>query len=692
MASRLGYPLALAVCVTAGVAALWAAFWAAPDQTGLTTAELLRVEELDPPTTPLAEQAQWTFELLAGDRMFTSDDLDRRFSDTFGDDFTIELMQEQTVGFLDVFGPTRFVRYLVNDGDRVVIALAAAENGAPLKVSMQVDASGEFMLWSIDDFETGSRLPGWAMAVAAFGGWASIAASVALWRWSAMRPSWVLLGGSLAAFSTHLVLSDEPAAYVIGRVGPAAGLALATWLLVGRLTEGRARWALALAGGGSVAAALAVVTRDPVLIGHPSIGLLTDDDRALRLALVIAALAATAAMTIATSVHIGIGRAGGHWRRPQHVVAAGATSTWALASGFAVLDLTIGSGRLAAGALQGVVLTVVAAVPAVVVFRHVSSRWDRPELAGLVIDVGAGGTDLGHAVRRALDDESARVLVSPDGIALADDQATTVDPDALATGRALALVRSGEDLLGAIEHDAELPMAAERVGAIAATIGLALRVERLNAQVNAQLEEVEASRARIIEASDDARRQLARDLHDGAQQRLVGLGMELQRGRRLAEAGRTDELAALLEHSTVETRAAITELRAVSRGAPPAILADRGLRAAVDALAERSPVPVDIHESGSPLPEQLELTAYYVIAEGLTNAAKHAGARLVNVSIARRNGEAVVRVVDDGAGGAKLSPNSGLEGLQDRVEAAGGSFSIESPAGGTTIEATLPCE
>ncbi len=204
----------------------------------------------------------------------------------------------------------------------------------------------------------------------------------------------------------------------------------------------------------------------------------------------------------------------------------------------------------------------------------------------------------------------------------------------------------------------------------------------------AQLEEVGASRARILEASDAARRRVERDLHDGAQQRLVALGMQLQRARRLS--GST-ELADLLEGATGEVRDAIEDIRAVTRGGLPPLLAERGLAPAVVALAERAPVPVTVDVTTDRLPAGAERTAYFVVAEGLTNMAKHAMATSAEVSISRNDGSARVTIRDDGRGGAEIAPGSGLEGLNDRVAATGGAFRISSGPGGTTLEATIPC-
>jgi PAS domain S-box-containing protein len=216
-------------------------------------------------------------------------------------------------------------------------------------------------------------------------------------------------------------------------------------------------------------------------------------------------------------------------------------------------------------------------------------------------------------------------------------------------------------------------------------------VHRLNAELHARLEELAASRARIVTAGDVERRRLERNLHDGAQQRLVALSLTLRlalarldsdpAAARAALAGAGDELALALE-----------ELRELARGLHPAVLTDRGLRAAVDVLASRAPVRVDIAEiPDERLPERVEAAAYYLIAEALTNVTKYAVASAVRVQVVANGSSVSVEVSDDGVGGADPAAGSGLRGLADRVEALGGSLGVVSPAGaGTTLRAEIP--
>ena len=216
-------------------------------------------------------------------------------------------------------------------------------------------------------------------------------------------------------------------------------------------------------------------------------------------------------------------------------------------------------------------------------------------------------------------------------------------------------------------------------------------VHRLNAELHARLEDLAASRARIVAAGDVERRRLERNLHDGAQQRLVALALSLRMVRSQIES-KPEAARALLTAAGEELTLALDELRELARGLHPAILSDRGLGAAVEMLAGRAPVVVEIADIPEQrLPEPVEAAAYYLIAEALTNVAKYAQASAVRVSVAARGERVVVEVSDDGIGGADPAGGSGLRGLADRVEALGGTLEVVSPEGrGTTLRAEIP--
>ena len=208
----------------------------------------------------------------------------------------------------------------------------------------------------------------------------------------------------------------------------------------------------------------------------------------------------------------------------------------------------------------------------------------------------------------------------------------------------------------------------------------------------ARVDTLEATRAAAVESADARLRRLERDLHDGAQHRLSYIAMELDRARAKI-ADDPDGASELLSRAHEESKKAMGELRDLVRGIHPSVLTDRGLDAAVSGLAERCPVPVEVHiQMESRPPSAIETAAYYVVAEALTNIGKHAGASSAAVHIHRNGSRMSISVWDDGQGGASRRPGSGLEGLAQRVEALDGSLTIDSPHGGpTTVRAEVPC-
>ena len=241
-------------------------------------------------------------------------------------------------------------------------------------------------------------------------------------------------------------------------------------------------------------------------------------------------------------------------------------------------------------------------------------------------------------------------------------------------------------------HDASLDTEPELVATVGAAASLALENERLNVELRARVEELRASRTRIVQAADDERRRLERDLHDGAQQRLVSLALKL----RLASAKLDPDPAAareLLGEMASELGEATTELRELARGLHPAVLRDRGLRPALEALAARAPVPVELADPPAErLPPAVESASYFVVAEALTNIARYARASHAEVSVSHANGEVEVQIRDDGIGGADPGAGSGLRGLADRVAALDGRLEVTSPRGdGTVVRVVIPC-
>ena len=243
----------------------------------------------------------------------------------------------------------------------------------------------------------------------------------------------------------------------------------------------------------------------------------------------------------------------------------------------------------------------------------------------------------------------------------------------------------GTVIVSSVEPDAFPPGAEQRISSFAELAAQALA----NAEARAQLA---ASRARIVEAADAERRRLERNLHDGAQQRLVALALTVRLAERKLAAD-PDAARELLAGAGTELEQALAELRELARGLHPAVLSERGLAPALGALADRAPVPVEVAAAVEErLPPAVEAAAYYVVSEALTNVAKYAGACMARVEVARCDGQLEVTVSDDGVGGADGSRGSGLRGLADRVEALGGRLEVSSPVGaGTTLRARLPC-
>jgi signal transduction histidine kinase len=244
--------------------------------------------------------------------------------------------------------------------------------------------------------------------------------------------------------------------------------------------------------------------------------------------------------------------------------------------------------------------------------------------------------------------------------------------------------------IAAIVHDPALSEERDLVRAAGAAAALALENQRLSAELRARIEDLRASRTRVVQAGDTARRRLERDLHDGAQSRLVALALKLRLARMAVDDG--SEAATLLDESSTELQASLDELRELARGLHPVVLTDRGLNAAVRILASRSPVPVDIaHLPDDRLPAPVELAVYFVVAEALTNVAKYAQATAATVSISVVDHRVTVEVADDGAGGADIARGSGVRGLADRVAALDGALDLESPPGaGTCLRVEIP--
>jgi signal transduction histidine kinase len=331
------------------------------------------------------------------------------------------------------------------------------------------------------------------------------------------------------------------------------------------------------------------------------------------------------------------------------------------------------------------------AIPIAFLVGLMRTRLQRSGVADLVVELGSSPrpAQVRDAIARTLADPSLDVAFwLPAEGRYVDTAGRSVDPDA-GPGRAVTPLEQDGNRLAVLLHDPSLLDDPELLGAVGAAATLALENARLQVELRAQLEEVRASRARIVQAADAERRRIERDLHDGAQQRLLGIRLALQLARdRLGDDAAVDEL---LAEADVEVVGALDELRSLARGIHPAVLADEGLGPALAALARRTPMPVELRVAEERLPGAVEVTAYFVACEALANTVKHADARHATVEVTRTNGRVAIAVADDGIGGADAG-GAGLSGLRDRVEALDGRLEVASPAGdGTRVTAALPC-
>jgi len=338
---------------------------------------------------------------------------------------------------------------------------------------------------------------------------------------------------------------------------------------------------------------------------------------------------------------------------------------------------------------------VFASVPIAVLVVLLQRRLARGAVAGLVVELGerADGTDLRDALARALGDPSLDVAYwFPSGDRYVDRDGQRIELPGPGTGRTATVVERDGQPIAALVHDSALAENAELVRSVCAAAALTLENERLQAALRARLAELQASRARLVEATETERRRIERDLHDGTQQRLVSLAMSLG----LAESKLADDpgAAAPLVREARETLAlALAELRELSQGIYPSLLTERGLGAALDDLCRRAALPATLDASlPVRLPQQVEAAAYFVTSEALANAAKHSHATEVRIRARLERGVLLVEIADDGIGGAGTGSGTGLRGLADRVEALGGRLTLSSPPGrGTTIRAEIPC-
>jgi signal transduction histidine kinase len=357
----------------------------------------------------------------------------------------------------------------------------------------------------------------------------------------------------------------------------------------------------------------------------------------------------------------------------------------------AVLLLVGVFGGPAFPVVQRISLLLLGVAPLAFLAGLLQARLARTAVGELVVELRDNPADLRAPLARALRDPSLELLywLPPFGT-WADQAGHAVtlpdDPDR----RTLIDDDQGEPM-AALVHDPALGDEPALLGAVTAAGAIALRTGRLQAQLRANVEELRGSRARVLEAGRRERQRLERDLHDGAQQRLVALSLNL--GILQTRLDGDSEAGALLAAARTEIAVSLTELRDLARGLHPAVVSDHGLAVAVESLVARAPVPVRLRiELDGRVREDVEVAVYYVVCESLANIGKHARAGSASVTLTRGDRRIVVEVRDDGVGGADTERGTGLRGLADRVEALGGRLRVWTPpGGGTRVEAELPC-
>jgi signal transduction histidine kinase len=343
---------------------------------------------------------------------------------------------------------------------------------------------------------------------------------------------------------------------------------------------------------------------------------------------------------------------------------------------------------------QQIFAALLVSVPLAFLFGMLRQQLARAGMADLVVALQRAPEShrLSDALAKALGDPSLVLAYwLPRFDAYVDAEGNPVALPQEGSGRATTFVDNDGHHVAALVHDSALAHQPDLLEVVCAAANVALERERLQAELEARVVKLQASRERIVAAGDAERRRLERDLHDGAQQRLVAIALQLSllKGRIQSDPAIAEELAATAGD---ELALSLAELRELARGIHPAVL-EHGLAAALDSLAARASVPTKVlFETSERLPGPIELAAYFVASEALANVAKYAHATTVSMRVWRADGIARIEIADDGVGGADDTGGSGLRGLADRVEALDGHLRVSSPTGaGTVVTAELPC-
>jgi signal transduction histidine kinase len=336
---------------------------------------------------------------------------------------------------------------------------------------------------------------------------------------------------------------------------------------------------------------------------------------------------------------------------------------------------------------------VVGLAPIVFLAALLLARLGRASVADLLIDLGVnpGPIELQEAVARALRDPSVQLAYwLPDFDSYADVDGRQIHLEDGSGRSATPIVTDGVPVAMML-HDSGLDDEPRLIASVAAATGMSIQNAQLQVELRARLEELRGSRIRILEAEQRERRRLERDLHDGAQQRLIALSMEL--GELGDQLPGDSDLGTRIDRARQEVTASLAELRDLAHGIHPAAVSDHGLAVALESVATRATIPVEvIGATEDRFPEPVELAAFFIVCEALANIARHSEASSALVELERKQAALVVEVTDDGIGGASADTGTGLRGVADRVEALGGRLQVWSPVGeGTRLRAEIPC-
>ena len=557
----------------------------------------------------------------------------------------------------------------------VTLALALASDGSPEPVARAVTVD-----WIVLSYILAGLIAWWCRPESRFGP--------------------LMVAAGFAAFVSHLSWTSLALPYAIDvpyTVGMAASLLPPVLFLhvflafpSGRLERWFERTLVAAAYVAAIGLGLVVMMLSD-LGPHNLLGVVSEPGAALavrRVALVAISALSLAGIAVLVARRRGTGR-------PLRRSLALLIDAFALAL-VAIPVLLIASifDPSAMESIRRVAYAVIGIAPFVFLFALLRARLARSSVGHLFVELRAdpAPTDLRDALARALGDPSLTLAFwLPEFRSWADLEGRPVKLPSSGSGRGTTLIDRNGAHVAALLHDSALADEPELLDAVTAAAGIALENGRLNVELKARMEELRGSRSRVIEAGQKERQRLERNLHDGAQQRLIALSLEL--GLLVERLGGDREASLRLDQARREIATSLEELRDVARGIHPAVVSGHGLAVALEQLAAKAPVPVRLSvKLERRCPERLEVAAFYLVSESLANVGKHANATAATVEVVRTNGQVVVEVVDDGIGGADPELGSGLRGLADRVEALEGRLRIWSPmGGGTRLRAEIPC-